>query len=62
MHKSKPNRTAQIVVKMRPHELQVVDRAAEQEGVWRSEFARNALVAAAHAALRESTPRPQPAA
>jgi len=44
IEKRTPNRTAQIVLKMRPHELDLLKRAAEQTGMWVSEFARNAIV------------------
>ena len=44
--KKTPNRTAQVVLKLRPHELDALNRAAEEQGVWRAEFARDAIARA----------------
>lgn len=44
--KKTPIRTAQVVLKLRPHELDALDRAAAGRGVWRAEFARDAITRA----------------
>ena len=53
--KKTPNRTAQIVVKLRPHELDALKRAAEERGVWRAEFARDAIAKAAEREIASNT-------
>ena len=53
--KKAPNRTAQVVLKMRPHELDALNRAAEERGVWRAEFARDAIARAAEREIESNT-------
>ncbi len=53
--KKTPNRTAQVVLKLRPHELHALDRAAEEQGVWRAEFARDAIVRAVEREIASNT-------